>query len=110
MRVRRPIYTPEFRADAVALVQRSDRSFAQVAADLGVSLWSLRAWYKKETMKRSKKKREPVSQAITAGESAEDKVKRLERENGRLEREVEKLKMDREILKKAAAFFAKESE
>jgi transposase-like protein len=44
------------------------------------------------------------------GESAEERAARLERENAALRKEVEALRMDREILKKAAAFFAKESE
>ena len=42
MRVTRPTYTEEFRQDAVALMRGTDRSFKQVASDLGVSEWSLR--------------------------------------------------------------------
>jgi transposase-like protein len=44
MRVIAKRYTDEFRSDAVNLVRRGDRSFKQVAQDLGVSVWSLRQW------------------------------------------------------------------
>ena len=58
MRVTRPTYTEEFRQDAVALMRGTDRSFKQVAADLGVSEWSLRQWYNcSEVPKKSRKQR-----------------------------------------------------
>jgi transposase len=113
MRVR-PTYTEEFKADAVALLRSDDqRSVPQIAEDLGVSVFSLRAWYKQNQMgKKGKKKpkRTSASAVVPANETLEQKVARLEREKRRLERENETLKEDREILKKAAAFFAKESE
>jgi hypothetical protein len=43
-------------------------------------------------------------------ETPEQRLARLEHENAKLRREIESLKVDREILKKAAAFFVKESE
>jgi len=49
-------YSSDFRADAVELCFRGDRSIRQVAADLGVSRWTLRGWYRDEQMQRSKKK------------------------------------------------------
>ncbi len=107
-----PTYTDEFKADAVAHLRRSDQSIRQVAEGLGVSDESLRAWYKREEMAK-KKGRSPSKVAASAphkGESAEERVARLERENAALRKEVDSLRMDREILKKAAAFFAKESE
>jgi transposase len=111
MRVR-PTYTDEFKADAVAHLRRSDQSIRQVAEGLGVSDESLRAWYKREEM--AKKKGKGVKKAVPTtahkGESAEERAARLERENAALRKEVDSLRMDREILKKAAAFFAKESE
>jgi transposase len=114
MRVR-PTYTDEFKADAVAHLCRSDRSIAQVAEGLGVSDESLRAWYKREQMakQKGKGKGKTLSKAVAAvreGESVEERTARLERENAALRKEVDALRMDREILKKAAAFFAKESE
>jgi transposase len=111
MRVTRPTYTEEFRQDAVALMRGTDRSFKQVAADLGVSEWSLRQWYKgSEVPKKSRKQRKAETAAQLGKESSEQKAARLEREVQTLRRENDSLRMDREILKKAAAFFAKESE
>ncbi len=61
--------------------------------------------------KRLKKARAAKAAAAPpAGETLEEKVLRLERENAQLRKERDSLEMDRAILKKAAAFFAKESE
>jgi transposase len=111
MRVR-PSYTDEFKADAVAHLRRSDQSIRQVAEGLGVSDESLRAWYNRDEMAKKKGKcpKKPVRTTVHEGESAEERAARLERENAALRKEVDSLRMDREILKKAAAFFAKESE
>jgi transposase len=76
-----------------------------VAADLGIPDKTLRYWH--EMAKRRKKGPPAIPRA---GESAAQRLERLERENAQLRRENEELKMDRAILKKAAAFFAKESE
>ena len=111
MRVTRPTYTEEFRQDAVTLMRGTDRSFKQVAADLGVSEWSLRQWYKgSEVPKKSRKQRKAETAAQLGKESSEQKAARQERENQTLRKENDSLRMDREILKKAAAFFVKESE
>lgn len=101
-------YTAEFRGEAIALLERDERTIAQVANDLGVSYNTLSYWYKAARMAKRRKKASEVSAA--AGESDKQKLARLERENAALRRENESLKMDREILKKAAAFFAKENE
>lgn len=115
MRVR-PSYSPEFRADAVELLRRSDRSIRQVADDLGISDETLRDWYKRDEMKKKAKrpgKGPPVGTIVPPDalkdETMEDRAARLERENVALRKENDSLRMDREILKKAAAFFAKES-
>jgi transposase len=111
MRVTRPTYTPEFRQDAINLLRNSDRSFKQVSEDLGVSVWSLRQWYKDvEVPKKSRKQRKAEAAKLHGEETPERKLARLERENATLQKENASLRMDREILKKAAAFFAKESE
>jgi transposase InsO family protein len=55
MRVR-PTYTEEFKADAVAHLKRSDQSVGKVAEGLGVSVVSLRSWYKREEMAKKKGK------------------------------------------------------
>ncbi len=91
-----PTYTPEFRADAVRLVAESGKSLRQVAADLGLATESLRRW---------------AQQARSdAGKGPEGALTTEEREElRRLRREVTTLRLEREILKKAAAFFAKET-
>ena len=90
----RPPYPPEFRAEAVRLYHSSpERSIPQIARELGISDQSLRNW---------------VNQTeIDAGER--EGLTTQEREELRkLRREVKVLRQEREILKKAAAFFAKE--
>jgi transposase len=92
-------------------MKSTDRSFNELANDLGVSTWTLRQWYKhSEVPKKSRKQRKAETAAQLGQESAEAKLARLERENQTLRKENDSLRMDREILKKAAAFFAKESE
>lgn len=85
-------YTPEFKAEAVRLATSGDRSVSQTAKDLGVALESLRKWMKQAE--------------LDAGER-QDGLTTEEREA--LRREVRVLQEEREILKEAAAFFAKES-
>jgi transposase len=106
------VYTEEFKQDAVRLLERTGRSYTQVSADLGVSYWTLRNWYKDLRMGKRLKKVSTgkAAAAPVSGETLEEKVKRLERENALLRKENDSLQMDRAILKKAAAFFAKESE
>lgn len=91
---RRP-YPPEFRAEAVRLVSVSGKSLSKVARDLGVSVESLRSWVKQSQ----------IDQGERPGLTTEEKeeLRRLRRENRILLEE-------REILKKAAAFFAKETD
>lgn len=106
-----PTYTAEFRADAVALMKRSERTPPQVARDLGVSITSLRNWYNAELM--AKKKPPKGTKAAVPSvppASPEDEVRQLKRELALAGKRIAELEQDREILKKAAAFFAKESE
>ena len=86
-------FTPEFKAEAVKLVGEQGLTRAQVARDLGVSESMVGRW-----VKQAEKASRPG--ALTTEEQSE--LKRLRREN-------KVLRMEREILKKAAAFFAKES-
>ena len=89
-------YTAAFRADAVTLVRSSGRSIPSIARDLGVNTQSLRNWLHQA--------------AIDAGNGRSGDLTTAEREElRRLRREVHVLQQEREILKKAAAFFAKET-
>lgn len=86
-------YPEEFRREAVELYRSSDRSRVQVAKSLGISDGSLAAWVKAAVVAE-----EPG--ALDADERAE---------LHRLRKEVRDLRMDREILRKAAAYFARET-
>lgn len=119
MRVTRPPrkkYDLSFRADAVALLDRTDRSIREVAADLGLPQSTLFNWYKRAVAKRTGKlpssKTTPSSGEMAKSDPQTDKerIAQLERELEALRKKNEQLEMDRAILKKAAAFFAKESE
>src|SRR5580704_7771582 len=103
MRVR-PHYDEQFKESAIELLERT---FPQVAQDLGVSEWTLRDWYRKRGMAKKKKGKQsgPAAalKALQGDETPEQRLARLERENAALRRENDSLKMDREILKKAAA-------
>ena len=92
----RRTFTAEFKAEAVRLCRVGDRSIAQVASDLDLTETALREWVKRAAVDAGK----GPPGALTSEERAE--LTRLRRENKRLQ-------MEREILKKAAAFFAKES-
>jgi transposase len=92
-RRRRVIYPPEFRAEAVRRVRNSEESIAAIARDLGISSGSLQTW-----VRAARPQPETV---LTDDERIELK---------RLRKEVRELRMEREILKKATAFFAKQSE
>jgi transposase len=107
----RPVYTEEFKNDAVNLLRTTDRSVREVSQSLGVSIFSLRDWYKRSEMAKKSKKREPPPRSVgLSEETTAQRLARLEHENASLRKEVDSLRMDREILKKAAAFFAKENE
>lgn len=107
-----PHYTAEFKADAVALLRRTNGTWVEVADRLGCSIYSLRSWYKEAEMgkKKPKKPATRVSPSSIEPVSPQDELARLRREIAALRKENDDLKEDREILKKAAAFFVKESE
>ena len=89
-------YTKEFKADAVKLVKRGNKSAFRVAQDLDLTPSALRNWVKQAE--------------IDAGKGAEGALSTSEKEElRRLRKENKQLTMEREILKKAATFFAKES-
>jgi transposase len=96
-RRKRRKFSEEYKAETVRLIQGSGRSIGQMALELGIGETALRRW---------------VEQAeIEAGRGPAGALKRSEREElAELRRENQRLRMEREILKKATAFFAKESQ
>lgn len=89
-------FTAEFKAEAVRLVETSGRSPWEVARDLGIPAKSVRTWVEQARIDVGK----GPPGALTTEERAE--LVALRKEN-------RQLKEDREILKKAAAYFAKEN-
>ena len=90
----RPPYPAEFRRRAIELV-RSGTPLKEVAADLGVSEQTLRNWRRQQDVDAGR------AEGLTTDEREE--LRRLRRENRRLQQE-------RDILKAATAFFARETD
>ena len=95
---RRRVFTDEFKADAVRLCKAGGRSIGQVAKDLDLGETALRAWLKLADEEVAVDG--GTAGALTAAERGE---------LGELRKRVKRLEMEREILKMAAAFFAKEN-
>jgi transposase len=89
-------YPPEFRAEAVRLARTSGKSLRQIAEDLGMTSETLRLWLKQADVDEGNRQ-----DGLTTEEQAELR---------QLRREVRILREEREILKKAAAFFARETD
>jgi transposase len=91
----RPPYPEEFRREAVQMV-RSGRRLSDVATSLGVTEQSLRNWVKRDQLERHER---------------DDGLTLAERDELRdLRRKVKRLEQERDLLKRAAAFFARETE
>ena len=93
----RRTYTGEFKVEAVKLVTEQGRSVAEAARNLGIAENLLRSW--KKALAAESERAFPGKGNAPA---LEEEVRRLRAENKRLQ-------MERDILKKATAFFAKES-
>jgi transposase len=97
MAKKRKTYTDEFKRDAVRMMRnRGTRTVAQVGDDLGITGNQLHRWAKE------------LDKVVLSKRNEQGET--LEEENRRLRKENERLRMEKTILKKAAAFFAKESE
>ena len=90
-------YPVEFRREAVDLARNSQRPVAEVARSLGIAEGTLWNWIKAD---REARERNADPEALSESERAE--LKRLRKENAQQ-------RLDMEILRKAAAFFARET-
>ncbi len=87
-------YPKEFREGAVALARRGERPIAEIAKELGIAESCLRNWLKQDQLDRRER---------------DDGLTSKEREELReLRKRVKRLEQEKEILRKAAAFFARE--
>lgn len=88
-------YTAEFKAEAVRLVATSSRPLAQIARELGINEQTLHNWKRQAT--------------ASDGTGVIPDHFAQQEENRRLQRELARVTEERDILKKATAFFANES-
>lgn len=88
-----PPYPPEFRVEVVRLYRSSGKSLKVISTELGISLETLRTWVK----------RTQIDEGTRPGLSTEERAELRE-----LRRKVRRVEEERDILKKATAFFARE--
>src|SRR5919205_3255133 len=92
----RPPYPPEFRAEAVELIRSGSKTIRGLSRDLGVSDQTLRNWLRQADIDAGRR-----HDGLTTGEREE--LRRLRAEN-------RTLRMERDLLKKAAVYFAKDGD
>lgn len=95
-------YTQEFKDSAIQLALNSEKSTHAISKDLGVSDKTLYQWLKKYRQEHNLE--QPIATKLS-----KSSTESLEEENRRLRKELASVKKDKEILKKAAAYFAKEA-
>ncbi len=92
MTKKKSFYSPEFKMQAISLVREAKRSASEVAKELGINVNTLYNWLS------------PVTDKLTKKPSNDDILS----ENKRLKKALAQAELERDILKKAAAYFAKE--
>jgi transposase len=96
-------YSAEFKADAVALYRsRPGATIAQIADDLGVNRETLRSWVRADDQRRG-------GSGPAAAAARPQVAGSVEEENAELRRRVRELEEERDILRKAARYFAGET-
>jgi transposase len=99
-------YPAQFKADAVALYRsRPGATIAQIADDLGVNRETLRSWVRADDQQRGA----PAGPAAAAARPGQQASGSVEEENAELRRRVRELEEERDILRKAARYFAGET-
>lgn len=96
-------YTQEFKNSTIQLALNSEKSAYQIAQDLEMSDKTLYAWL------RAYKQKNKLNTNPYQGNKTKSSKETLEEENRRLRKELKDLKIEKDILKKAAAYFAKET-
>ena len=91
---KRRTFTPEQKAEAVKIVRTSGKTVAQVAREMGLTETALRNWVRQDEINPS------PQGPLTTDERAE---------LNRLRKDLKRVEMERDFLKKAAAFFARET-
>jgi transposase len=102
MSSKRRQFTREFKLEALRLVEESGKSIGQVARDLGIHETMLRRWRDRAIV-------EGLGKSATDLFPGNGKLPSQDEEIRRLRRELEMVRQERDFLKKAAAYFAKES-
>lgn len=92
------LYTSEFKEEAVKMALASDESTATTARDLGIKESTLYNWVSRAMKDKTR--------AVKSGARNSKNYQELEKDNRELQRKLKKAEMERDILKKAAAYFA----
>ncbi len=101
---KKPTYTQEFKEQAVRLSQEGSMTTAEVAKELGIGVSTLIQWRRQMGVGEARK---ATSVALR---QAQDEIDQLRRQLKMVEKEKRAVELEREVLKKAAAFFARNLE
>jgi transposase len=102
MGAQRQYFSPEFKQEAMRRAASGDATVLEVARELGIRADRLREWIAQAQGQGRRRRAAARDAAGTGGRSQDEEIRQLRRENAQLREE-------RDILKKAAAFFARES-